>query len=219
MWFHVWIQSALNIRCFKKLSEGSKGDPLEHGCEMTWKTRAGNDVRNYSTVIVIISHSGTFRHGGSVDDVRLLFPFVLLPLLTNAALARPPLDKPLPPNAMHRALEILEIAETICGEVGHSLVPAARRDLASLAQVCRAFNDAALDRLWENQETLINILACMPSDLWEVLGSGPTRSVRARRAIASTDWDRAILYTRRVRAFTFQDYRWWADTIDADADT
>ncbi|KAJ7495425.1 hypothetical protein FB451DRAFT_1077064 [Mycena latifolia] len=107
---------------------------------------------------------------------------------------------------MHRALEILEIIEMICAQVHSSLMPKADRNLASLARVCRILSGPALDRLWEHQSSLMNILSCMPDDLWENNNFGEKSFVRARRQIKPSDWDRVHPYARRVKTFLFYDY-------------
>jgi hypothetical protein len=67
-------------------------------------------------------------------------------------------------DRMHRALGIFELVELICAELRHHRL----QSLYSLARVCRSFSDSALDSLWMQQNTLTNILTCMPADLWEV---------------------------------------------------
>ncbi|KAJ6529834.1 hypothetical protein B0H19DRAFT_1193348 [Mycena capillaripes] len=105
---------------------------------------------------------------------------------------------------MHRALEILEMVEMICGEVHRT--PSSHSTLCSLARVCRLFSKAALDFLWKHQFMMANILACMPTDLWEVVGSGRSRFVRARRAIRPEDWVRFQIYAHRVRVLIMSDH-------------
>ncbi|KAJ6464362.1 hypothetical protein C8R45DRAFT_877673 [Mycena sanguinolenta] len=104
---------------------------------------------------------------------------------------------------MHRALQISELVQLICAEVEHPTFPGLHaRDLYSLARVCRIFSDPALDVLWTRQNTLANILLCMPADLWQVTGSGSRRSFRARRAIEPEDWTRFHVYAPRVKSLT-----------------
>ncbi|KAJ7137367.1 hypothetical protein C8R43DRAFT_610545 [Mycena crocata] len=66
------------------------------------------------------------------------------------------------------------------------------------------FHEPALDVLWRTQKTFRHFLGCMPDDLFTVDegGSGQThtRTMRLRRPILATDWDRALVYARRVRA-------------------
>ncbi|KAJ7438796.1 hypothetical protein B0H11DRAFT_573267 [Mycena galericulata] len=101
---------------------------------------------------------------------------------------------------MHRCLTILEIVEMICSELDPSrYVDSAA--LAVLARTCRMFHDPALDNLWATQKSLLNILGCMPLDL---LSPHPTLSdgkMVLPRPVIATDWERALLYSRRVKRF------------------
>jgi hypothetical protein len=69
---------------------------------------------------------------------------------------------------MHPALQIAEIVELICIE---SVDPDDDRDLNTLyalARTASTFTHSALNGLWKFQTTLINILKCLPADLWDV---------------------------------------------------
>ncbi|KAJ7097366.1 hypothetical protein C8R44DRAFT_812160 [Mycena epipterygia] len=107
---------------------------------------------------------------------------------------------------MHRCLEILELVDTICSNLmdwgpGYA-------SLAALAQTCKFFHGPALDCLWERQDTLWNILSCMPVDLFEIYSDPPTselgsdggeQHLRLLRPIVAADWERPLRYTHRVR--------------------
>ncbi|KAJ7105967.1 hypothetical protein C8R44DRAFT_745618 [Mycena epipterygia] len=67
---------------------------------------------------------------------------------------------------MFRALEIPEILDAIFAET-HNGLATRMRPLAALARTCRAFQELALDQLWRSQNTLHNIIRCLPTDLWE----------------------------------------------------
>ncbi|KAJ6587491.1 hypothetical protein DFH09DRAFT_1274436 [Mycena vulgaris] len=74
---------------------------------------------------------------------------------------------------MHRSLQIPDLVQLLCVEIaGDDLArtgygPEASRDLAALARTCKTFQDSALDKLWEHQNnTMINILMCMPDGIW-----------------------------------------------------
>jgi hypothetical protein len=96
-------------------------------------------------------------------------------------------------NAMHRALEILEIIEMICGHLPqpsanpylrldeHDLPMA--RSLAALARTSKNFQNPALDALWRVQHTLLNLLKCMPSDLWNI----PLNPVLQSKVVSTRD--------------------------------
>ncbi|KAJ6580035.1 hypothetical protein DFH09DRAFT_1076941 [Mycena vulgaris] len=68
-------------------------------------------------------------------------------------------------NDMHRALNIMEVVEIVTSHLSPSL-PDERGALASLAVTCETFHDPALDALWRSQNTIKNILSCMPGDLF-----------------------------------------------------
>ncbi|KAJ7682015.1 hypothetical protein DFH06DRAFT_285473 [Mycena polygramma] len=78
---------------------------------------------------------------------------------------------PKPPSEMHRSLQIPEVIAMICSQL--KPIPwireAGERDLAVLARTCTFFHDAGLDALWSHQDTLMNLVRCMPADLWKVL--------------------------------------------------
>jgi hypothetical protein len=63
---------------------------------------------------------------------------------------------------MHRGLLIPEVVELICGVADFPT-------LSSLARTCQTFQPPALAVLWETQFGLMQLLKCMPSDLWEVV--------------------------------------------------
>jgi hypothetical protein len=74
---------------------------------------------------------------------------------------------------MHRALELLEIVETICDQVYKQPIPSEmRKDLAILARTCTSFLNPALNVLWRDQQTICNLLRCMPDDLWDIAEYG-----------------------------------------------
>ncbi|KAJ7635465.1 hypothetical protein DFH06DRAFT_1435963 [Mycena polygramma] len=106
---------------------------------------------------------------------------------------------------MHRALELPELLGMVCDEVYRTCYGPSKA-LYSLAQVCRGFSEPALDNIWKTQDTLTNVLACMPEDLWDVFGNGSSSHLVARRAIEPDDWDRFHVYARRVKNLSFSDY-------------
>lgn len=68
----------------------------------------------------------------------------------------------LPISAINRLLSVSEILSLIAEEAAED-----RRSLVALAQTCHSFCSPALDVLWRSQSGLVNILNCMPADLWE----------------------------------------------------
>jgi hypothetical protein len=78
---------------------------------------------------------------------------------------------------MHRALKIVEVVEMICGQLDAQLdnplsnrwyQHASRSSLARLARTSTTFLDPALNVLWRHQGTLVHLLKCMPSDVWDI---------------------------------------------------
>ncbi|KAJ7651425.1 hypothetical protein FB45DRAFT_1051151 [Roridomyces roridus] len=119
------------------------------------------------------------------------------------------------PREMHRCLLIPEIVQQIVSnldiDVGWNHT--ASGQLASLART-RIFHDDALDALWKHQSTMRHLIKCMPAALWQ---SGYATDTRRRtftitfiRPIETSDWDRFLYYSKRVRAFT-PPYLWAED--------
>ncbi|CAK5270822.1 unnamed protein product [Mycena citricolor] len=107
---------------------------------------------------------------------------------------------------MHRCLALPEIASQICENLRTFLSGFPDRlALSVLARTSRAiFLEPALDALWRQQSTLVNLLRCMPKDLCEIssVSMDPHEClllVHFRRPIRESDWDRATYNARRVR--------------------
>ena len=102
-------------------------------------------------------------------------------------------------KAAHRLLSIPEllsyIAELFDDPSAASLDESARSTLNSLARSCRAFWAPALDVLWRYQNGLVNIIECMPDDLWEEVEveddlydiTYPGMSLHHRRAVGDSN--------------------------------
>ncbi|KAJ7897541.1 hypothetical protein B0H14DRAFT_2332455 [Mycena olivaceomarginata] len=75
--------------------------------------------------------------------------------------------------------------------------------LAGLARTCKAFRDPALDLLWKSQCTVMNVLNCMPGDIWDVLDDTDAEE-RLKRPVLPSDWERPLIYSHRVRHFKYQ---------------
>ncbi|KAH9834024.1 uncharacterized protein C8Q71DRAFT_909059 [Rhodofomes roseus] len=96
---------------------------------------------------------------------------------------------------MHRALTIPELVHKILYEAAH------RGTQLKLALTCRAFYEPAMDLVWSLQYELINLVKCLPRDLWRVSGSGTTLTLREpTRPTTPQDWERFDFYARRVRS-------------------
>ncbi|KAJ6453917.1 hypothetical protein C8R45DRAFT_1112181 [Mycena sanguinolenta] len=105
---------------------------------------------------------------------------------------------------MHRSLRIPEIISQIFSHLDPD-PGAGAADLAALARTCRIFHDPALDALWWEQDTIMNLMRCMP-DVWKTPTPGLFTSfhlgwpVRAVRPIVASDWDRVKKYSYRVKS-------------------
>ncbi|KAJ6563651.1 hypothetical protein DFH09DRAFT_1158617 [Mycena vulgaris] len=117
---------------------------------------------------------------------------------------------------MHHCLRIQEIVGLWCSHleestialesystiVGESWKRPALNDLAVIARTCRTFHDPALDALWRSS-ALVNLLRCMPSDLYHCEESGPKWNVKCDmkllRPVEVEDWDRVLMYAPRVQ--------------------
>jgi hypothetical protein len=105
---------------------------------------------------------------------------------------------------MHRGLGILEIVEMICAQLGfessESLSTDATSALSALARTSQFFHNPALNVLWRHQDTIVNLLKCMPEDLWDITqgnddedDDGPTNIVRDQRSFLSTKVDTLMI--------------------------
>ncbi|KAJ7729764.1 hypothetical protein B0H16DRAFT_1893780 [Mycena metata] len=118
---------------------------------------------------------------------------------------------------MHRSLRIPEVIGMICSQLKPvSWIRGGESDLAVLARTSTVFHDAALDVLWGRQETLMNLIRCMPADLWEGVSQSAEvlnylRSffgqpgVTQSRPIVASDWDRLLKYSPRVKFLRVDD--------------
>jgi hypothetical protein len=129
---------------------------------------------------------------------------------------------------MHQCLQIVEIVSLICSNLDDQFTLAPQRraarnllDLSALARTCMMFREPALDTLWREQDSLAPFLNLMPDDLFESsngrlydrrwvshtvwhlriipphLTCPPVQ--RLSRPIVATDWNRAPVYTSRVK--------------------
>ncbi|KAJ7210755.1 hypothetical protein GGX14DRAFT_450273 [Mycena pura] len=85
---------------------------------------------------------------------------------------------------MHRCLSVPEILSTA---------------LATLARTCTVFQSPALALLWRTQQSMFNIIRCMPPDRLYIDTSTPLPTVRLLRPVTASDWDRVLVYAPLVR--------------------
>ncbi|KAJ7440297.1 hypothetical protein B0H11DRAFT_2099813 [Mycena galericulata] len=111
---------------------------------------------------------------------------------------------------MHHSLSIPEIVDLIFAELqpehvfGRQTPHWHRKDFAALARTCKSFKDPALNFLWREQDTLTNILKCLPSHLWKETwvrsaNHNPRRQLHLTGQIVPADWDVALTYASRIR--------------------
>ncbi|KAJ7748374.1 hypothetical protein B0H16DRAFT_1420667 [Mycena metata] len=95
---------------------------------------------------------------------------------------------------MHPALRVPELLRLICLDIGggNKFFPSGLQELAMLARTCTTISEHALDVLWADSPTILDLMECMPPDLWKKDGS-------VRRPILRNDWERPLKYMHRVR--------------------
>ncbi|KAJ7772831.1 hypothetical protein DFH07DRAFT_733536, partial [Mycena maculata] len=101
--------------------------------------------------------------------------------------------------------------------------PVRNADLAALARTCTSFHEIALDELWRHQDTIMNLIRCMPADLWTSTTDIPAQyamfasdlldsAQRLTRPIVASDWHRPLKYSHRVKSLSCG-YYWDPDLI------
>ncbi|KAJ7204912.1 hypothetical protein C8J57DRAFT_1406430 [Mycena rebaudengoi] len=110
---------------------------------------------------------------------------------------------------MHCALQTIDIVALLCSELAGDIQQNGgsspeRQNIAAFARTCKIFLDPAHDLLWSNQRnTMMNILMCMPSDLWISPTATDVKYLEISRRITATDWARPLIYMRRVKTFAY----------------
>ncbi|KAH9913111.1 uncharacterized protein B0H18DRAFT_1126579 [Fomitopsis serialis] len=101
-----------------------------------------------------------------------------------------------PVPAVRRLLAIPEVLAQVAEETWSS------KSLAALARTCRDFCSPALDKLWQHQPGLENIVKCMPADLWEMQPTHDddgSSTIIFQRPLRPEDWVRFDVYALRIR--------------------
>ncbi|KAJ7877803.1 hypothetical protein B0H13DRAFT_977458 [Mycena leptocephala] len=99
---------------------------------------------------------------------------------------------------MHHCLQIYEIVDLIVAQLEPQTCWQASC-LAALARTCTTFHNSALDRLWKEQRNILNLIRCMPEDLWETTDVDGDITLTPRRALVVSDWDRVLTYALRIK--------------------
>ncbi|KAJ7291649.1 hypothetical protein C8J57DRAFT_1163716 [Mycena rebaudengoi] len=103
---------------------------------------------------------------------------------------------------MHHFFSIPDLVELLCEEVGDHDDDLSQ-DLAALARTATVFHHPALDVMWRYQDGLMNVILCMPADLWESEESVKNQNNYAlARPITSSDVERTLIYSRRVKSLS-----------------
>ncbi|GBE80900.1 hypothetical protein SCP_0306210 [Sparassis crispa] len=79
-----------------------------------------------------------------------------------------------------------------------------------MAMTCQAFKEPALDILWHNLITLVPLIQTLPQDAWcksDTLNTYGEKQciITVMRPLVSTDWDRFLYYSPRIRRLGFRD--------------
>ncbi|OCH87301.1 hypothetical protein OBBRIDRAFT_168403 [Obba rivulosa] len=110
---------------------------------------------------------------------------------------------------MHRCLQTLEILYLVLQCLGDEDDAIARATLAAVARTCRDFSEPALNILWERQDTIVNLIRCIPSDAWrmerQVKASTDRSKLLITRPLSPKDFARLIHYSRRIKHLTLTD--------------
>ncbi|KAF7305731.1 hypothetical protein HMN09_00726400 [Mycena chlorophos] len=108
---------------------------------------------------------------------------------------------------MHAALGIAEIDSLICTELRLDGSLEARRGLAALVGSCRALTEPALDALWFEQDTMVNLLkipaGLLPPDTWACSWKS---DIRFSRIPSHEDALSMEKYARRIRILSADRY-------------
>ncbi|KAJ6585329.1 hypothetical protein B0H19DRAFT_1059567 [Mycena capillaripes] len=105
---------------------------------------------------------------------------------------------------MHRCLLVAEIfshityfstADTRGGLGG-------KTEAYRLALTCKALSETALDAVWREIHSLIDLVYLLPADLWRGPADRRSKSFMTRETVES-DWTRFLVHARRVRKLTF----------------
>ncbi|KAJ6451834.1 hypothetical protein C8R47DRAFT_291294 [Mycena vitilis] len=109
---------------------------------------------------------------------------------------------------MHRCWQIPEILQIILEELKivepmlMALGKVETQAFARMARTCRTLSEPALNVLWSRQDTLLPLLTCFPSNLWETSGSNRAKTFRFVSPVNPSDWDRVLLHAARIRDFS-----------------
>ncbi|EIW78877.1 hypothetical protein CONPUDRAFT_166755 [Coniophora puteana RWD-64-598 SS2] len=116
---------------------------------------------------------------------------------------------------MHLVFQITELLKEIVTYLD-------RVSLARLIQVCKTFEEPALDALYTKIDCFYALLTCMPEDLWSIESPsvawypGPP-TLRFERPMVQTDWDALLKHSHRVHVL-HQGFDGQHERFDANSD-
>ncbi|KAJ7671277.1 hypothetical protein DFH06DRAFT_1365935 [Mycena polygramma] len=103
---------------------------------------------------------------------------------------------------MHRCLIIDELVAEVCSHIEWP------SQLYAVVRTCTAFREPALNRLWRKQNTLRNLIRCLPEDIFAPLYRGVPQGLC--RIPEAADWERLLYYSNRVEIFS-PDHNSWLE--------
>ncbi|KAF7373250.1 F-box domain-containing protein [Mycena sanguinolenta] len=102
---------------------------------------------------------------------------------------------------MHSAFCIPEILDHIFAQLSNGCaLGLSHRDFAALARTCKTFQEPALNFLWREQDTLVNILKSLPSHTWSMASNANLLHITG--PFRPSDWDKPLAYAMRIRTLS-----------------
>ncbi|KAJ7060559.1 hypothetical protein C8F01DRAFT_1143104 [Mycena amicta] len=109
---------------------------------------------------------------------------------------------------MHPSLLIAEVVDIIFDNLD-AKSPESRRALVALVKTCKSFSEPALDALWREQDTLDNVLKCLPKESWRQEQPGyryryEPPGIVILRPLQPDDWTMVSKFLPRVKSLTLK---------------
>ncbi|KIM86633.1 hypothetical protein PILCRDRAFT_310265 [Piloderma croceum F 1598] len=98
---------------------------------------------------------------------------------------------------MHHSLQITEVLSHIFEYAFND--EQGSQTIYAIALACQAFRDPALMILWRHMTSLVPLIKCFPSDLWEVRGGHELGTLVFTRALLPSDFERVQPYARHIK--------------------
>ncbi|EMD41093.1 hypothetical protein CERSUDRAFT_111670 [Gelatoporia subvermispora B] len=107
---------------------------------------------------------------------------------------------------MHHCFEIYDIYLHILRCLRNSYDERDLAALAAMAGTCRALSDPALDVLWEEPSSIVDLIKCLPEETWEIgVGEHNRPRIVINEPLIPSDWARFGYYASRVRRLVIFD--------------